>query len=402
MKIVILTASLHHGGASINALDIAGGMAKIGHDILFISSGESSENYSQNGYRIEILPQKKRNPLFHYINPVLLNALNNVLNNFKPDLIHVHNINLQSFSLAALLLSRRYPMVWTLHDIWPLCMTGWPRIIDCKEMLNQCQDCPAWPGIIARLNRLLKDFVYRHSRFIIVSPSDWLASLFKRTVLFSSPLHVIRYGIDRDFFTPMNSKVNLIKKICPEGKKILLFSGGKQLVGESPAWRKGFKYLLSALSRLKNKRNDFHLLYVGDTINLSFEFNQYITFAEGVSREEMKYYYSAADIFVLPTLADNSPLTILEAMACKVPIIATNVGGIAECITHDEPGLLCPPRNATALAESIEYLLLNPMRGIEMTERAYQRFINEFTFERMVDQYEDVYHQAISSFHEKQ
>ncbi|MCD4676558.1 MAG: glycosyltransferase family 4 protein [Desulfobacula sp.] len=396
MKICIVTASLNQGGASIIACDVAKGFAHRGHKVLLLCSSKRAESWEEDGYRVRALDIKMRNPFYHYVNPLLLYKLNNILAKFNPDLIHVHTINLQTFSLASLLFSRRYPMVWTIHDLWPLCMTGWPTPSDCNQISTQCTDCRTWPNPMVKANKLIKETIFRCSRVSVVCPNNWLANLLRESNLSCLPVYIVPNGIDPTIFSHITGIENESKNNFSDQKDVILFCGGLRLAGQLPAERKGWTYLVTALEILSRKRSDIHLLYVGDALDLPSQSPVPVTFVKEVVREKMKNYYSVADIFVLPTLADNSPLTILEAMACKVPIITTNVGGIAESITHDETGLLCPPRNATALAEFIEYLLLNPARGIEMAERAYQRFINEFTFERMIDEYETVYQQTIS------
>jgi len=402
MKACILTASMNHGGASVVAFDIARGMVQRGHEVLFVSSGKSSIRKCQDGYELRVLKNQKTNLMFHYLNPFLMLKFNEQLRKFKPDIIHVHNINLQTFSLGVLLFSRYYPMIWTLHDVWALCMTGWPKIADCNGMLNKCRKCPTWPKWMVQLNKFLKESVYKFSKIHIVSPSHWLVSLLKKSVLHQHPVSVIHNGIDpARFFSVENSSIRSKLNIAQD-KKVILFCGGKKLAGQFPAWRKGWAYLCEALEILKDKHNNLHLLYVGDPLNLPENFPVTVTFAKGESRNDMNIYFNASDMLVLPTLADHPALTVLEAMACKIPIIATSAGGIPEAVIPQETGLLCASRDSVSLAEKIDYLVLNPAQGHKMAMLAYQRFNEMFTFDRMIDQYEDVYHQMISSFHEKQ
>jgi glycosyltransferase involved in cell wall biosynthesis len=126
-----------------------------------------------------------------------------------------------------------------------------------------------------------------------------------------------------------------------------------------------------------------------------------VNFVKDVTLDDMKEYYTAADIFILPSLADNNPLTILEAMACKLPIITTNTGGIPEIIDSNKTGIICPPRNSKALEEAIERSLENQDEGGRMAEEAYQIFLNNYTLENMINQYEAVYKNTISSFYAK-
>jgi glycosyltransferase involved in cell wall biosynthesis len=201
MKICILTASLNHGGVLVVALDVARGMAERGHQITVVCTGEKDDIVEQDGYVIYILKNIFKNPAYHFFNFILLIKLIKLLSKIKPDIIHLHNINLQTFSLASLLLSRLYPMVWTIHDIWPLCMTGWPPVPDCTGMLHKCKSCPTWPKWIARLNRFVKESMYRFSILHIVCPSNWMASLTSPSNLSQNPFHIIYNGTNQYRFT---------------------------------------------------------------------------------------------------------------------------------------------------------------------------------------------------------
>jgi glycosyltransferase involved in cell wall biosynthesis len=336
-------------------------------------------------------------PLYHYINPFLMLKLKDILARFSPDIIHVHNINLQTFSLCALLFSRKYPMIWTLHDVWPLCITGWPNPPDCINLSHQCHDCPTWPNLIVKINKLIKETIFRFAKISVVCPSYWIASLLETSNLSRHPIHIIHNGIDPSRFFPGEIDASHKPFGLSDVKKVLLFCGGKRLAGQLPAERKGWDYLAAALESIGRKRNDIRLVYIGDPLNLSPHFPVPVNFIKDVAHDDMKEYYTAADIFILPTLADNNPLTILEAMACKVPIIATNTGGIPEIIDPNRTGIICPPRNSKALEEAIEMSLENQEEGWKMAEEGYQIFINKYTLENMINQYEDVYIQTIAN-----
>ncbi len=396
MKICIITASLNHGGASAVAQDVAKGMAQKGHDVLFVCSGEKSKSYFQNGYSIRILSNILKNPAYHYANPLLMIKLYYLLQRFKPDVLNIHNINLQTFSLCTLLFSLKYPTVWTLHDLWSICMTGWPSPPDCNQILQRCSTCPTWSTPVTWFSRLIKETVFFLSKISIVCPSKWMKAMIRNSRLTNKTACIVHNGIEKIFYSSKIEENQNLKIELSSQKKVLLFSGGKKLAGQLPAERKGLEYLFSALSLLGKNRTDVELLYIGDPIDLPHDFKIPIQFKTGISRMEMKKYYEIADLFVLPTLADNFPLTILEAMACKTPIISTNVGGIPEIITSDETGILCQPKDYKTLAKKIDYALSNPDRCSEMAENAYQRLKKTFTFERMIDKYEEVYIKTIA------
>lgn len=287
-------------------------------------------------------------------------------------------------------------MVWTLHDLWPLCMTGWPEPVDCDGYLSNCRKCHTWPIPIVRINKLVKEFIFKISNFSISCPSNWMAATLKNSQLGRKHTFVIHLAIDSSLFFPETLSSEDAKLNIPEGKKVILFCGGKKLAGELPAWRKGWKYLVDALNIFTRNSSNIHLLYVGDSFELPKDFPVSVTFVGGVAREDMRKYYAIADIFVLPTIGDNSPITILEAMACKTPIVATRVGGIPELVISGKTGLLCPSRDAKALSESIKFLLAHTNQAESMAERGYQRVVEEFNFDLMIDRYEKLYQQTIA------
>jgi glycosyltransferase involved in cell wall biosynthesis len=394
MKICVLTASLYHGGVSIVALDVARGMVLRGHQVTVVCAGKKDEIIKKDGYSIHILKNRFKNPAYHFFNFILLIKLMKLLRKIKPEIIHLHNINLQTFSLVSLLLSRFYPMVWTIHDIWPFCMTGWPPVPDCKGMLHQCKSCPTWPGWMTRLNRVIKESIYRLSRLHIVCPSKWMSSLISPSNLSQHPVHIIYNGTNQIPISPVSREAIKSRLGIENSQKIILFCGGKKLAGQIPAERKGWEFLASAMNIIIKKHPDIRLLYIGDPIDFTYSFP--CSFITADDRNQMNKYYSIADLFILPTIADNFPLTILEGMSYRVPVIATNVGGIPEMIISEQTGLLCPSRNAEALAEKIDYALSNPEHCKELAEKAYQRFNQMFTFDRMIDKYEDIYKQTIA------
>jgi putative colanic acid biosynthesis glycosyltransferase len=370
-------------------------MAARGHQVTVVCAGEKDDIVEQDGYIIYILKNRFKNPTYHFFNFILLIKLLKLLRKIKPDIIHLHNINLQTFSLASLLLSRFYSMVWTIHDIWPLCMTGWPPVPDCKGMLHQCIACPTWSRLSTKLNRLVKESIYGFSRLHIVSPSKWMASLTSSSKLSLHPIHLVYNGIDCLSLSSGNCDDIKSGLGIKRNQKVILFCGGKKLAGQLPAERKGWEFLVPAIDTIIKKHPDIRLLYIGDPIDFTYSFP--CDFINTTNRNQMNKYYSIADLFVLPTIADNFPLTILEAMAHKLPVIATNVGGIPEMIISDEIGLLCPPRDSAVLAEKIDYALSNPEHCRQMAEKANKWFNDMFTFDRMIDQYEDVYKQTITN-----
>lgn len=364
--------------------------------MLSVCTGESSSTTQSEKYHTQILSNANEFKIYHYFNLLLLKKLYYICKHFKPDIINVHNINLQTFSLGTLLFSWRYPLVWTLHDVWAICMVGWPATDKCDLDAKKCESCTIWPTWMVKINRYLKEWVYKHSCFSVICPSQWLKNLLRESHLGQHSMSIINNGISSTLFYPLKDDMSF--QSMKSNYKTLLFCGGKKVDKRSPAVRKGWEILSSALIILSNWRNDIRLLYVGDPVETRPDYPVPIKFVGRISRNDMSKYYNQSDLFLLPTLADNSPLTIIEAMACKVPIIATDVGGIREMIVHNQTGLLCKPRNPNSFAMAIDLMLSDDRRRQEMAEQAYLYFKEKFSIEQMVDSYELCFQHTIESW----
>jgi D-inositol-3-phosphate glycosyltransferase len=122
-----------------------------------------------------------------------------------------------------------------------------------------------------------------------------------------------------------------------------------------------------------------------------------IIFAGRRNREELRYYYSAADIFVTTPLYEPFGITPLEAMACGTPVIGSNVGGIKYTVRNGETGYLVPPESPKALAEQLHLLLQEEEEGtLEFSDRAQQRILRHFTWEHIARQCSSIYEAVLN------
>jgi glycosyltransferase involved in cell wall biosynthesis len=102
------------------------------------------------------------------------------------------------------------------------------------------------------------------------------------------------------------------------------------------------------------------------------------------------------DVFVLSSLSEGAPIALLEAMSAQRPIVATAVGGIPALLANGECGLLVPPGDVEAMAQAILELLTNKAKAQELARRARERFLREYTIDRMGEQYLELYREAAS------
>lgn len=214
-------------------------------------------------------------------------------------------------------------------------------------------DVPGFqPYDLAFYHKLTKPFIahvwQRASR--VVANSEGLRGLAMQTTP-ELPISVVPNGVDVDRFRPAD-KVNREK--FPQ----LLFVGRL-------TQQKGLFYLLEAVAMLDEP---FTLTIVGDgdqqspleTKAAELGIGNRIHFAGWCSREDIINYYTTADVFVFPSLDEGMPNVVLEAMACGLPIIATNIPGCEELVSEGKNGYLVPPRDPASLAERLRQLIVSP------------------------------------------
>ena len=251
-----------------------------------------------------------------------------------PDIIHLHNIHGYYINIEILfnyLKKANKPVVWTLHDCWTF--TGHCSYFDfvgCKKWKTGCYDClekTSYPASRFQDNskdnyKRKKDIFTGVRNLTIVTPSNWLARLVKKSYLREYPVKVINNGIDLEVFKP--TKNNFKEKNNIANKFIIL--------GVASVWdrRKGLKYFIKLSENLKE---DEIIILVGVSEKQKKDLPKNII---GITRtnnvNELVEIYTAADVFVNPTLEDNFPTTNLEALACGTPVITFDTGGSGESI----------------------------------------------------------------------
>jgi glycosyltransferase involved in cell wall biosynthesis len=276
------------------------------------------------------------------------------------DLVQVHNTHGSYFSHAALpSISRRRPVVWLLHDMWPL--TGHVAYsYECERWRVGCGACPYlhdYPPLPRDTSALLwryKRRVYGKSRLTIVTPSRWLAQLAGESPLLRDfTVRHIPYGVETEVFSPRPSAQSRHRLGLPADRPIVLFVASNVFDK-----RKGF-HLLEAAVRLLAEP-PLVLVVGADRVHTAIE-HRAITVEDDTVLVDA---YSAADLLVLPSLADNFPNVVIESMACGTPSVAFEVGGVGEAVRHLETGYLAPPGRASALADGIQTLVADgDLRG---------------------------------------
>lgn len=273
---------------------------------------------------------------------------------YDPDVIHLHNIHGYYINIEVLfnyLKTCGKKIIWTLHDCWSF--TGhcvYFDYVDCDKWKTGCFDCPQkkeYPARIgpdmSRTNYMKKKQIFTGiSNMTLVTPSQWLTDLLQDSYMKEYDIKVIHNGVDTEVFRPVNSRIKE-RYFCAD-KKIIL--------GVAAIWdkRKG----LSSFIELSKKLDDtYRIILVGLTQEQikSLPSNM-IGIEHTNSVKELVELYSAAEVFVNPTLEDNYPTTNIEAIACGIPVVTYDTGGSSESAKMF--GTCVPKRNVQALVRAIE------------------------------------------------
>lgn len=275
---------------------------------------------------------------------------------YDPDIIHLHNIHGYYVNIEILfnyLKRANKKVIWTLHDCWTF--TGHCAYFDyvgCSKWKNECNKCPQkreYPNSLlidnSEWNFNKKKDIFSGIKYLtIVTPSKWLAKLVKESYLSEYKIQVINNGIDLEIFKPTESDFR--RKYGLEDKFIIL--------GVANVWdrRKGLKYLIEISERLDDR---YKVVVVGINENRKEKLpKNIIAIPKTNNVKELVKIYSAADIFVNPTLEDNFPTTNLEAISCGTMVITFNTGGSVESV-NNECGFIVRENNAESIINIVNY-----------------------------------------------
>lgn len=277
------------------------------------------------------------------------------IDEFKPDIIHLHNLHDSYINLPMLfsyIKKHNVPTVWTLHDCWAF--TGQcPHftIVKCDKWKVGCHNCPQYKEYPASLYdntkkmwQLKKKWFTGVKNMTIVTPSEWLAGLARESYLKQYPIEVINNGIDLNVFKPTLSNFRERYEI-PAEKHIIL--------GVSFAWgyRKGLDCFVEMAEKLGEQ---YQIVLVGtdDEIDKNLPHN-IISIHRTQNQKELAEIYSAADVFVMPTREENYPTVNMEAIACGTPVVTFRTGGSPEML-DDKTGIVVEANNIEATEKAIK------------------------------------------------
>jgi glycosyltransferase involved in cell wall biosynthesis len=335
--------------------------------------------------------QRKQSP---FSTQWLPDIISRQVTQLAPDLINLHWIR-DSHLRIETIAKFKQPVVWTLHDMWPF-TGGCHYDQNCGKYMESCGACPQL-GSSANLDlsRWIwqrKSQAWKNTRLTIVTPSTWLAKCARSSSLFQNQsIEVIPNGLDLQRYKPVNRRLVRDLLNLPQDKQLILFGAIKATSDR----RKGFHFLKAALQSLCQSgwQEKIELVVIGasqpdEQTDLGFKTHYLGQLSDDISLAQM---YAAADIFVAPSLQDNLPNTVVEAIACGTPSAAFKIGGMSEIIEHQQNGYLAQPFEIEDLAKGIVWVLENQERHHKLSDRARQKAKQEFTQELQARRYVSLY-----------
>jgi glycosyltransferase involved in cell wall biosynthesis len=314
----------------------------------------------------------------------------------RADVVHWHLVNPHYISLPSMpLLTRLRPTVWSLHD--PSAITGHcVHPLDCQRWRTGCGKCPdlsrnftVWFDTTALVWRV-KRAAYHRSSFTLIVASQWMKKLIQASPLLSSfPCYVIPYGLDLNTWRRLDRSACRARLGIPAEAKVIAFRmprGGRQRE------LKGIPCLLEALERLQAPEPTY-LLALEDTVRLADLTRKYRIIELGWIEDESRLVeaLTAADVFLMPSLAEAFGLMAVEAMACGTAAIVSDDSALPEAVRAPEAGLVVPPRDAEALAQAIGHLLNNDTLRTTMGMAGRRIVESEYSFDRYVQRHLELY-----------
>jgi glycosyltransferase involved in cell wall biosynthesis len=365
MKVFQINTAIGEGSTGRIAEDIGNFLLKDGHDCcVAFSRGKSEGQFDlfRIGNKIDFVFHGLHSFLFdrHGLSSsAQTRLLVSKIEQWKPDVIHLHNIHgyyLHYQVLFDYLRSVGTPVVWTFHDSWPY--TGHCTYFDnvnCLKWIEGCHHCPKtnkYPRSLI-LDRSKKNFLDKKSAFstlenlTIVTPSRWLQSLVSKSFFKEKSIISIHNGINTDVFKPLSAKL-------PDGFERL--TGNRKIIlGVANIWdtRKGFNEFIK-LSHLLS--DDYVIALIGhDPSNQAKLPHNIIKIGKTKNAGDLALWYANSFAFVNPTFQDNFPTTNIEAQACGTPVITYNTGGSPEAI-DDNTGMVVEKGDVEGIWNCIQEL----------------------------------------------
>jgi glycosyltransferase involved in cell wall biosynthesis len=358
IRLLLVVDSLEVGGAERHVVDLSAELRRKGHKVAVACSADGELSDALDGANVQVRPLLKR-LVKRRVSATYVRRLRRLVRGGRFDLVHAH-IYASAAASALATLGTGVPLVVTEHT------EG------------------AWQG---RSAHLVSRLIYRRAR---------------RVIAVSSPIRgrLIERGVRPETISLVPNSVIPAPDTRPDPSGAL-----------PDGWREG--PLVGAVARMQPEKGIVNLLKAAARVSSSCPAARFLVVGDGPLREELhsladrlglgervrflghradaRVLIGLLDVLVVPSLTEGTPLTVLEAMAVGVPIVASAVGGIPDQVRHGKEGLLVPPNDTVALGDALLELLQDPGRARRLGEAGRRRADSEFAHATMVQRIEAVY-----------
>ncbi len=319
----------------------------------------------------------------------------------QADVIHLHWINQGMLSLTDIrrILASGKPVVWTMHDMWPF--TGiCHHAGECDKYTTHCHNC-----FLLYKGGHNKDLSYKvfgqkkqlleGARITFVACSQWLESCAKQSALTQGKTVTnIPNAINTNLFRPLDKRQAREKCNLPQDKKLLLF-GSVKITDK----KKGIDYLIAACKEIATVYPEFSkelgVVIFGNQAEQYASLFPFPVYPMNYvsSEKELANIYNAVDLYVTPSLQENLPNTIVEAMSCGVPCVGFQVGGIPQMIDHLHNGYVAEYKSDKDLANGIHWALTEGEYE-SLSGEARRKAVSSYSEGIIAKKYIDIYNKV--------
>lgn len=378
MKIVHINTYDSGGGAAIAASRHCEAMLQAGYEARMIVASQSNKgvpwisDMGKSGIikhlftsRVELWRQRSSSPFATW--SIASAGLNISAHPWlrEADAIVLHWINGGMMSIKGVkqILQIGKPVYWYFHDMWPM-TGGCHHSLGCEKFCSKCGSCPMLfnrQGSHSNADLSFKTFHKKmkswssYDNLHVLTPSSWLADCARRSALFGHrPINVLVNPLDTNIFKPLDKVMARRAFNLPVNRKLILFGAATP---HSPY--KGWQFLQSALEYIDPA--EAQCVVFGNSEDQKFETGRMTLHPVGRLSDPwaLMLLYNACDVFVSPSQADNYPNVLVEAMACGLPCVGFNIGGIPDIVRNGSSGVIAEDVTGKALATAISKALAN-------------------------------------------
>jgi glycosyltransferase involved in cell wall biosynthesis len=364
MKITFISgASVIHTVRWVNA------MAKRGHDVSLLTQHKENLNTFDNSVDIYELPIK--NKLGYYLNyPVAKYYINKI----KPDIVNTH------YASGYGTLSRLINFTPTLLSVWGSDVYDFPYESDIKREI-----------LIKNLNAATE-----------IASTSYVMKTQTKNFINDKKIHVTPFGIDLEKFSPDHSKrdsdiinIGIVKKLSPKYGIEYLIRSFKILLNNDDIIKYGLKKKLRLTIVGKGKQRKYL-----ENLTKELGIEDATNFVGVVPYNEVPNYLNSLDIFCAPSTLDSESfgVAIIEASACKLPVIVSDVGGLPEVVDNGNTGYIVSSKDSKAIAEKLYELVFDESKRKSMGNKGRKKVAELYDWNKNVDKMETIYQDMINRY----